>query len=126
MDFISEDLARKLKEKGYPMEIVPIDNRSDKPNPILFALPYDHPEWQYCDAWYIPTIFQVLKWLRKKKIVVSILPTGYNKETGFPGYYYVIYDVAEYFWKKYEYPQSFEDWEECAIDSIKYVFDNLI
>jgi hypothetical protein len=73
-----------------------------------------------------PTISQVLKWLRTKKIVISILPTGYNKETGLPGYYYVVYDVTEYFWEKFEYPGSFDTWEECELSAIEYVLDNLI
>lgn len=119
MEFVDFNLAKKLREKGYPFNTT---HHYDKNGHIIVALcDYD----ERCE-YPMPTIPQVLKWLRKKKIVISILPTGYNKETGLPNYYYVIYDVAEYFWKKYEYPQSFETWEECAIDSIKYVLDNLI
>ena len=128
-DFAPFELAKKLKEKGYPQHITDeayiTDNYGEDEYDIGDRLPIPLiPE--YMDDVASPTISQVLKWLRKKKIVISILPTGYNKETGLPGYYYVIYDVAEYFWKKYEYPQSFETWEECAVDSIKYVLDNLI
>lgn len=116
-DFTPFELAVKLREKGLPQDVfIGYDEFG------TLCIGDEHPI--VCAS---PIISQVLKWLREeKKIVVSILPTGYNKETGLPGYYYVIYDVAEYFWNKYEYPQSFETWEECAICSIKYVLDNLI
>lgn len=126
-DFAPFELAVKLKEKGFNIPFYFYYRTDDKSlhhanitNPLVYCDKIDD------EVVIAPTIPQVLKWLRKKKIVISILPTGYNKETGLPGYYYVIYDVAEYFWKKYEYPQSFETWEECAINSIKYVLDNLI
>lgn len=119
-DFITYELAVKLKEKGFDWQT--FDWYDMAGNFCKGFMPRE----LMCREYYAPTISQVLKWLRKKKIVISILPTGYNKETGLPNYYYVIYDVAEYFWKKYEYSQSFETWEECAIDSTKYVLDNLI
>ena len=127
-DFVTYELAVKLKEKGF-----------NEPCYGYFHCDGGDDSFEVCgngDCDFLnsknkyriaaPTISQVLKWLRKKEIVISIMPTGYNKETGLPGYYYVIYDVAEYFWKKYEYPQSFETWEECAINSVEYALDNLI
>ena len=127
-DFIPFELAVKLKEKGFNKPCYGYYHCNGGNDSFELCgngdRDFQNSKNQYRVA--APTISQVLKWLRKKKIVVSILPTGYNKETGLPGYYYVIYDVAEYFWNKYEYPQSFETWEECAIGSIKYVLDNLI
>lgn len=148
-DFVTYELAVKLKEKGFDRPCIyayceqggwnkykqvhePITHilRTDG-NP--FGSFYSGKNWNVkyktyknkirCSA---PTIPQVLRWLRKKKIVISILPTGYNKETGLTSYYYVIYDVTEYFWEKYEYSQSFETWEECELSAIEYVLDNLI
>lgn len=125
-DFAPFELAVKLKEKGYPQRTFGeydmqgacyIEDGRFYENGCITEV---------ARAYTSPTIAQVLKWLRKKKIVVSILPTGYNKETGLPNYYYVIYDAAEYFWKKTEYPQSFETWEECELSAIEYVLDNLI
>ncbi len=138
--FVTYELAVKLKEKGFkekciayywekinehtPSFLVEDNMPEDGLNILDLLSNHNQAEWSpFIDA---PTIPQVLKWLRKKKIVVSILPAGYNKETGLTNYYYVIYDVAEYFWKKNEYPQSFETWEECELSAIEYVLDNLI
>lgn len=123
-DFVSEDLARKLKKKGYPIEIVPIDNRSDKPNPILFALPYDNPEWHYCDAWYIPTISQVLKWLREEKKMHIVCP--FYKDKGF--YYYVqrIGNAARIVSSFGDSDDCFDTHEQAAVAGIEYILNNLI
>lgn len=126
-DFVTYELAVKLKEKGFDVPFYFYYRTDDK---LIHHAMVTKP-LVYCDkiddeVVCAPTISQVLRLLRKKKIVVSILPTGYNKETGLPGYYYVIYDVAEYSWKKYEYPQSFETWEECELGAIEYALDNLI
>lgn len=123
-DFVSFELAKKLKENGFPMEIVPIDDCSDKPNPILFALPCDHPEWQYCDAWYIPTISQVLKWLREEKKIHIVCP--FYKDKGF--YYYVqrIGNAARIVSSFGDSDDCFDTHEQAALAGIEYVLDNLI
>jgi hypothetical protein len=127
-DFIPFELAVKLKEKGFDGPCYGYYHCNGGNDSFELCgngdRDFQNSKNQYRVA--APTIPQVLKWLRKKKIVVSILPAGYNKETGLSNYYYVIYDVAEYFWKKYEYPQSFETYEECELSSIEYVLDNLI
>lgn len=125
-DFVTYELAVKLKEKGFdePCYGYYHCNGGNDSFELCGDRDFLNSKNQYRVA--APTIPQVLKWLRKKKIVISILPTGYNKETGLPGYYYVIYDVTEYFWEKHEYPQSFETWEECKLGAIEYVLDNLI
>lgn len=127
-DFVPFELAVKLKEKGFNELCYGYYHCDGGDNSFEVCGNGDYDFLNSKNKYRIaaPTISQVLKWLRKKKIVVSILPTGYNKETGLPGYYYVIYDVAEYFWKKHEYPQSFETWEECELSAIEYVLDNLI
>lgn len=127
-DFVTYELSKKLKEKGFdePCYGYYHCNGGNDSFELCGNSDRDFQNSKNKHRIAAPTISQVLKWLRKKKIVISILPTGYNKETGLPGYYYVIYDVTEYFWKKYEYPQSFETWEECELGAIKYVIDNLI
>ena len=129
-DFVTYELAKKLKEKGYPQHIADfayiVDNYGEDECNIGDRLPISLVP-DYMDDVSAPTISQVLKWLREeKKIVISILPTLYNKKTGLPNYYYIIHDVTEYSWRIEEYPQSFESWEECALGAIEYALDNLI
>lgn len=109
-DFVTFEIAKKLKEKGFKYNKMNLLDRICMENQI------NH-----------PAISKVLKWLREeKKIVISILPTSFNNTTSLSNYYYVVYDIKEYFWDKYEYSQSFETYEECELKAIEYVLDNLI
>lgn len=92
-DFVPFELSKKLKEKGFPL----VD--------------------------YIPTIFQVLKWLRKeKKIFVVVFidddsdyPVTYNI---FRGTDCIYHHHEEYF--------TLSEWSKCEMAGIEYVIDNLI
>ena len=81
-DYASFELTRVLKQKGYPLVKVVKDN-GDKP--LFYDLPKDHPNWNDCDAWYKPTLYQVQKWLDTQHgILVSV---GYAPQSK---YRYVI------------------------------------
>lgn len=81
-DYASFELTRVLKQKGYPLVKVVNDN-GDKP--LFYDLPKDHPNWNDCDAWYKPTLYQVQKWLDTQHgILVSV---GYAPQSK---YRYVI------------------------------------
>ena len=56
-DYASFELTRVLKQKGYPLVKVVKDN-GDKP--LFYDLPKDHPNWNDCDAWYTPTLYDTL------------------------------------------------------------------
>lgn len=119
-DFVTYEIAKKLKEKGYPMEEIPTGGIDNRNFPILYDLPKEHPNWQDCKAWWVPTISQVLKWLRdKKKIALNIefIPHVWQ---------YKILDMS--------FENNFEPcgktfymtYEEAAIAGIEYVLDKLI
>lgn len=81
-DYASFELTRVLKQKGYPLVKVVKDN-GDKP--LFYDLPKDHPNWNDCDTWYKPTLYQVQKWLDTQHgILVSV---GYAPQSK---YRYVI------------------------------------
>lgn len=124
-DYVSSRIARKLKEKGFPLRKVYRDDYT----PLFYDLPRDHPDWSYCDAWYIPRITQVLKWLRKeKKIHVEIVACAY-------GYNYIVSKTPPYGTElhcsqtKWEGPNdggAWDDYEPATIAAIEYILDNLI
>lgn len=134
-DFVSFELAKKLKEKGYPQE------------PDIYGRTA---YYEYCglrkvvsrcnDAvWYLsevsrdnifasPTISQVLNWLRKeKKILVVAAPAFLYKE-------------ARYFWQCGIYEISLlpnvmpfhkfinnkESYESAILSGIEYAIDNFL
>lgn len=143
-DFVTYELAIKLKEKGFNLHCVSfyaLENFTaeyvdscgdcyevDFEKGILYLnypLRYKKFEEKMLPA---PTISQVLKWLRDKKkiyIVIAVNPTLSTKDK--IAYYYQVYSnsngvTSDY----YESEECYAQWEECAIDSIKYVLYNLI
>lgn len=121
-DYVSKELARKLQEKGYPLKKV---YRQDEA-PLFYDLPQGHPDWSQCDAWYLPSIWEVLQWLRKKHAIHIEISLGRN------GWYFEIIQY-EYYEEEKEYDcilktisVIYDSDEETAIAGIEYVLDNLI
>lgn len=127
-DFVTFEIAKKLKEKGFndechayyePLKHCLIFSRVFSTNSLA--------ENYNCVS--APTIEQVLKWLRNnKKTMISILPVAFNeKENKFNKYYCTIYYATkEFVFESHERPDTFETYEECALDAIEYSLDNLI
>ena len=143
-DFVTYDVAVKLKEKGfkeeclayytteytlYNNEITLTDNK------YLFVSNIDYEEFlvshnsiKYTNGNYVdaPTISQVLKWLRKEKDIDIVIS---------PVFFYdgVLGKMREYGCKvftpslnKPEHCGYQEEWEQAAIAGIEYALDNFI
>lgn len=105
-DFVTVEIAKKLKEKGFP-----IKTRAEG-------------KWgltELKDVEILPTISQVLKWLREeKKLHIAIDVWG--RTWG--------YDIIELIggcslhWTAYR--EDIKSYEDAALDGIKYILDNLI
>ena len=121
-DFVTSEIVKKLKEKGYPLLKV----RKQNGDPIIYDLPEEHPDWQNCDAYYIPTIYQVLKWLREKGIHIQ-------SEICVSGWYCSIYTFSKEEKGLYDVNDMYlisgkiyDDYEQCTLAGIEYTLDNLI
>ena len=129
-DFVTFEIAKKLKEKGFNIPSYFYYRTDDKflhnavvGKPLVYCDKIDD------DIVIAPTISQVSKWLRNnKKTMVNILPVAFNeKENKFNKYYCTIYYATkEFVFESHERPDTFETYEECALDAIEYVLDNLI
>ena len=75
-DYCSEELTKLLLEKGCPLEKIIIQDG----RPVYFTLPIDHPNWADCDAYYIPTHAQVMKWLREKHKIWFLVYRDFDKQ----------------------------------------------
>lgn len=131
MEFVNFEIAKKLKEKGFPQHIAEdayiIDNYGENEYQIGDRLPIPLiPD--YMDDIAAPTISQVLKWLReKKKYHIEFVGNAC-------GYLFIISDVpseggTDRYCSDYSSPNDGGTWdkyEDCAIASIEYVLDNLI
>ena len=131
-DFVPYDIAVKLREKGFPQYIcddVYIAENEYDDDKYLVGERWDIqfiPD--YCIEVAAPTISQVLKWLRgKKELHIEIVSAAY-------GYIYIVSRVPEkggtdLYSSGYIGPNdggAWDKWEDCAIDAIEYVLNNLI
>ena len=124
MDFVSFELAKKLKEKWYPQNTFGCcdmlgacyiyDGRFYKDGCIV---PVDK-------AFSAPTISQVLKWLREMKGLHVVCP--FYKDKGY--YYYVqrLGDAARIVSSFDDSDDCFNEYKQAELAGIEYVLDNLI
>lgn len=122
-DFVTFEIAKKLKEKGFPQKCCGKyemqdacyidDGRFYKDGCII----------EVKEAYTAPTIAQVLKWLRKKNIHIVIDLTVY----GF------ISNTISFKWDKsyceldiehYDH-EGYRTYEKAVLAEIDYVLDNL-
>lgn len=135
-DFVPYELALKLKEKGFREK--------------CFAFYYKQGgfQWNYMRAntglvnvsWACfnyndivngdkinaPTIFQVLKWLRKEKDVVVSVNPYYGKFVNVHWWWDIRTPVYKVEICSNIKQEGFASYEEAAIAGIEYVIDNLI
>lgn len=133
-DFVSFEIAKKLKEKGFQEEClchyVDVDLVYNIESPIANnQLLFCHNKYDniwHRDNYDAPTISQVLKWLRKEKkmhIIVEISDSGW---------YYTIYPSIRWengILKSDKYIMSFKNkdsYEAAALSGIEYVLNNFI
>ena len=120
-DYVNKKLARRLQEKGYPLKKV---YRQDGA-PFFYDLPQDHPDWSQCDAWYLPSIWEVLQWLRKEKkihVKTDILKAYPEAKLTYWGYNIVLIDKYEVYHSEW----NSNSCEQAALAGIEYVLENLI
>lgn len=118
MDFVTLKIAKKLKDKGFPQ-----GNENDitekyytisdsLKSAIMLANNEDV-------KWYCPTISQILKWLREKKIHIVI-----DFDGGMDWYYQIaLYGLTTY---EKESEHKYNSYEQATLAGIEYVLDNLI
>lgn len=145
-NFVTFELAKKLKEKGFREEClchyIGNDLVYNIESPIANnQLWFSHNKFD--NIWHrdnidAPTISQALKWLRNEKKIFVAINIGYcyetdaipfqtnpNMEPILKGYYYGIWELDNLN-DKNAHSEYFESPELAAIAGIEYVLDNLI
>lgn len=129
MEFVTFEIAKKLKEKGFKEECLchyigndlvyniesPIAN-----NQLWFSHNKFDNIW-HRDNYDAPTISQVLKWLREEKKIYLELVIVVDAE-----YMCDIYKINPRPIECLGSTEYFKTYEEAALAGIKYVLDNLI
>lgn len=118
-DFLSFDLAKKLKEKGYTLDTA--HHYDDNGSIVVSLVEFDERCMYPC-----PEIHQVLKWLRDSN-AIHIHICLYSK-----GWYCDVY-TYEYYEEDREYGakhiiqlDEFSTYEEAALAGIEYALDVVI
>ena len=129
-DFVSFEIAKKLKEKGFSLEKTEIYGKFDSDGLFHPQLYFNYIETMDCNEIIAPTISQVLKWLRKEK-KISIEPGihcslkwvcgiyGFNDGIDdFTPYSNDVIDDTVYI--------LYDSYEQAALAGIEYTIDNLM
>ena len=133
--FVSFDLAKKLKEKGFVCDLpFAMYNELEQFALLTTSAPirkaesgytyrdyYDYEDFDEND-FIAPTIAQVLKWLREEKKIEVVASFSYRNRVW--GYQVGDMTLSEDSILSYDY--SFPTYEEAALAGIEYVLNNLI
>lgn len=130
-DFVSFELAKKLKNKGFPQS----------PDYFNYSNYYEwdglrkiHPLYNVNiwfdninkkNLYFAPTISQVLKWLREEKkihVAIDIMKAYPEAKNIYWGYNIVLIDKYEV----YHFEWNSNSFEQAALTGIEYVLNNLI
>lgn len=132
-DFVSFEIAKKLKEKGFKEKCIAYywekinehtpsfvveDNMPDDGLNILDLLS-NHNQVEYSPFIDAPTISQVLKWMRKKNVH---LYTDIDKE----GWFFEIRCLKTRVMINTDFFKRHSTYELAALAGIEYCLDNLI
>ena len=134
-DFVTYEIAVKLKEKGLPQRPDYFNYSSyydwdglRKIHSLSNASVWFDPNISRENIYFAPIISQVLEWLREKKgLHIEVVSAAY-------GYKYIISDTpnkggTDRVYSKYRGSNdggAWDDYNECVFDAIEYVIDNLI
>ena len=134
-DFITYELAVKLKEKGYPQHICDyayiIEDDYEENKCVVRDREYIPFIPEYLPTIAAPIISQVLKWLREeKKIYVGItyMPKVPNETGVLNDFYYPTFQKIGLFEPMFFIGngKNYDTYEQAAIAGIEYVLDDLI
>jgi hypothetical protein len=128
-DFVTYELAVKLKEKMFPQHITDdvyiTDNYGEEEYGIGDRLPIPLVP-DYMDDVAAPEIYQVLKWLREEHhLHFEVVSASY-------GYYLVISGTPDkggddiYYTRGPNDAGAWDNYKDCVMYGIEYVIDNLI
>lgn len=119
-DFVSFDLAKKLKEKGFDGKVSAYYKDTNK----IFNTGNASNLNILTGAHSAPTISQVLKWLREEKRIEAGAVWG-NRDGKWVGYVNEM-DMPDLVGEHVLPNNTYDSYELAALAGIEYVLDNLI
>lgn len=119
-DFVSFEVAKVLKEKGFEGDVNGYYHIRDNGHRVCTVQEFSHSEAPHL---YIPspTHQMVMKWLRKKHIIIVISPECLNIETHCSDWGVEIWWDDNY----EEMSETYLTYEDACGAAIKHVIENL-
>lgn len=124
-EIVTFELAKKLKEKGFPQKTAGRYNMIDCFYHEDGKLFFNGGACDVNEAYTAPTISQVLKWLREEKQLYVSIDYVPKIENCSDFYYTTIRYIGD-FTSSIHTPGDYDSYEEAALAGIEYILDNLI
>lgn len=128
-DYVSFEVAKLLKEKGFDEVCVAAYNCNEENHKIYFALDADYCNSNFMDNCITaPTLQMAMKWLREVHKLIPIILTDENSQDSFY-YWFRIDTIKEGKWEDAIYREdekAFPTYEQACEAAIKYCLENLI
>lgn len=117
---VDNNICKWLLDNKFPLIKC---NRNDCNESLYYTLPYDDPDWQYCDAYYKPTYFDVKEWLYKEHNILinsNIYTDRFSVQIRYKS------NSDKYFGNCWEIGNGCKTFEDCLKSAIEYIISNKI
>lgn len=127
-EFVTFELAKKLKEKGYPQEkesTLAMYNEDGEFHSLCQTIgDFEYLFEDFDENDYVcPTISQALRWLREyKDLTIIVLPIDFSNRR----YSAAIYSKRDRAKADSLYGRFVGEWEEALMKGIEYAIDNIL
>lgn len=111
---VDDNICKWLLDNKFPLTKC---IRNDHNESLYYTLPYEDSDgWQYCDAYYKPTYFDVKEWLYKEHNILinsNIYTDRFSVQ-------------IRYFGNCWEIGYGCKTFEDCLKSAIEYIIENNI
>ena len=117
---VNDTICKWLLDNKFPLIKC---NRNDYNESLYYTLPYEDPNWQYCDAYYKPTYFDVKEWLYKEHNILinsNIYTDRFSVQIKYKS------KSDKYFGNCWKIGYGCKTFEDCLKSAIEYIIENNI
>lgn len=118
---VNDNICKWLLDNKFPLTKC---IRNDHNESLYYTLPYEDSDgWQYCDAYYKPTYFDVKEWLYKEHNIIinsDIYTDRFSVQIKYKS------KSDKYFGNCWEIGYGCKTFEDCLKAAIEYIIENNI
>ena len=118
---VDDNICKWLLDNKFPLTKC---IRNDHNESLYYTLPYEDSDgWQYCDAYYKPTYFDVKEWLYKEHNIIinsDIYTDRFSVQISYKS------KSDKYFGNCWKIGYGCKTFEDCLKSAIEYIISNKI